>query len=67
MRQLKLTVLGAFLFVAGAGVCGTMTGCSDSGTSEATVTAESKKADQNLQNGMKEFMKGKGKTKAPAK
>lgn len=47
-----------------AGVCGTMSGC-DSGTdvSQTTASPEAKKADAKIQDGMKEFMQGKPKTK----
>ena len=68
MRQVKFVLLGAMLLFLGAGLCGTMTGCdSGGGTSQVTVTPEAKKADQNLQDGMKEFMQSKGKGKTPAK
>jgi hypothetical protein len=68
MRQMKLVLLGTFLVITVAGFCGTMTGCGDTaGTSDVTVTPEAKKADLNLQEGMKDFMKSKGQTKAPAK
>ncbi len=64
MRQFRIALLGAFLLSAVAGVCGTMSGC-DSGTdvSQTTASPEAKKADAKIQDGMKEFMQGKPKTK----
>lgn len=67
MRQLKCMLVGAILLVSVAGVCGTMTGCDSSDTSQVTETPEVKKANQNLQEGMKDFMNSKGKGTAPAK
>ena len=68
MRQMKFVSLGALLMIAALGLSGTMTGCgSGPETSEVTVPPEVKKADEGLQNAMKDMMKGKGSPKAAAK
>ncbi len=68
MRQAPFVVLGALFLIMGCGLCGTLSGCgSSSEVSSVTTTPEAKKADEGLQEGMKEFMQSKVKTKTPRK
>ncbi len=65
MQRRRLVTLGTLaLFTLGClGVSG---GCGESNSTEP-MSAETKKADQGAQDGMKEFMQGKNKPKAKSK
>jgi hypothetical protein len=65
MRRLKIVSLGT-LSLYGFLALGALSGCSDSPT-EAPLSEDAKKADQNVQDGMKAFMQEKGKGKAKTK
>ena len=68
MRQVKIVLLGTFFLIMGSGLCSTLSGCGDdSKVSETTVTPEAKKADEGLQNAMKDMMQSKKGKAAPKK
>jgi hypothetical protein len=68
MRKVTCASLGAIFWITAFSLCGTLSGCGDTGqNTEVTASPEAKKADTNLQNGMKDFMQSKGKPKASSK
>ena len=68
MRGMKSVVLGFVAVLGSTCVLGFVGGCGEgSDTTQVQQSPEAKKADQGVQDGMKEFMQGKTGSKAKAK
>ncbi len=60
-------LLASFAVMGFVAMLGAASGCGEASTSNAPMDAETKKVDQGVQNGMKEFMQSKQQGKAAVK
>ncbi len=68
MRIMKTSVLGVLVSLGSLAAVGSISGCGESGpVSEVKQSPEAKKADQGLQDAMKDMMQNKTQSKGAAK
>lgn len=67
MHRTLSRLLTSFALVGFLAMIGAASGCGESSTSNAPMDEETKKVDQGVQNGMKEFMQSKQQGKGAAK